>query len=387
MKKNRSLFFDTSLIYFIVIACFVLLRIFSSLVKVGDMGSALLSVLIQVGFMFAIPLVMYKIFRKKKTKEVLRDFNVKKINIKAIIIAIGIGIVVYFLNLAVASFFNVLIVSTGYDPSFGMASTGANSYSLMAFLSDIILTAMLPGICEEFCHRGLLLNGYKQLGAKKSILLIGLLFGLMHLNIEQFFYATIIGAFLTFLVYVSGSIIPSMIVHFLNNFLGLYFTFASYNNLPFGNFSNALKKALSGNAFTVFGTVLLIVFVLLGLLALFTYLLLKNTRVKEFKSLAQKAIENKQRENLLKSFDLNIDELNAQQGINQNVDFSDIQAVVSDEFEKNGRKNILIDFSVPEDSLMAKNYKKPSIKDKSFMYGVIFIGIFITISTLIWGII
>lgn len=385
MNKKRSLFFDTSLIYFVVIALFVVLRIATSVIPTNTLGSSILSIVIQVGFMLVVPFLMYKIIRRKKTKEVMHDFNVKKIGFKAILFAIGIGVVIYFLNIAVASFFNMFIMQTGYDPSFGMATAGAGEYSLISFIGDIILSALLPGICEEFCHRGLLVNGYKQIGAKRTIILVGVLFGLMHLNIEQVFYAIIIGMFLTYLVYITGSIIPSMIVHFLNNAIGLYITFASYNNLPLGNFSEVLSNALTGNAFTVIGTIILIVLVLLGLLAFFTFMLLKNTRVKEFASLAKKAIESKQRENILKSFDLNVEELNKEQGI-RNEEPKDLEVVVSDEFVRGGRKNVLVDFNFSEDSLMNNVQTKPSLKDKAFLYGIIFIGVFITISTLIWGI-
>ena len=386
MDKKRSLFFDSGLIYFVVIAGFVVIRILNGLIKFPTVVGNLMSIIIQVGLMLVVPFVLYKVLRKKKAKEVLNDFNVKKINIKAVLFSVGIGIVIYFLNIAVASFFNIFINATGYDPSFGMASAAEGSYPLVSFLGDIVLTAILPGICEEFCHRGMLLNGVKQIGMKKSILLVGLLFGLMHLNIEQVFYAIVIGMFLTFLVYISGSIIPSMIVHFLNNGIGLYMTFAKYNNLPFGNMSESLGETLSGGGFAVVGTILLIVIIMLALLAFFTFMLLKQTRVKQFESLAKRAIENKQRENILKSFDLNVEEINKEQGIT-NISAGDLHVEVTDQPPlANGRQNILVDFSFDENSLMSKNIKKVPLKDKAFIIGTIFIGVFITISTLIWGI-
>lgn len=384
MEEKRSLFFDTGLIYFVVIACFVGLRIFSSLVPVSDVVGNLLSVLIQVGFMLLIPFFMYKFMRKKQSVQVLKEFHVKKVNAKAILIAIGIGIIVYFLNLAVANFFNIFIFATGYDPSFGMASTSsATEYSWVAFMGDIIITAILPGICEEFCHRGLLVNGFKQIGPKRNIMLIGLLFGLMHLNIEQFFYATIIGMFLTFLVYLTDSIIPSIIVHFLNNAIGLYLTFAQINKLPFGDFSSSLQNALTGNPVTVFIGVILAIVILVGLLIFLTFMLLKQTRVNEFKLLAQKAFEKKQREMLLESFDIDVEETNKEQGI---VDAEETQVVIGNETVVNGRRNVFVDFNFDKNNLLVFSKIKPTIKEKSFVFGTIFIGIFITISTLIWGI-
>ncbi len=382
MDKKRSLFFDTSLIYFIVIILFVGLRIFTNLVPINDGVSVLLNFLIQIGFMFLVPLVLYKLLRKRKTKEVFKEFNVKKINFKAILITILIGFIVYFLNLAIASFFNIFIYGTGYDPSFGMSSA-TTSYPTINFIRDIIITAILPGFCEEFCHRGLLVNGYKQLGMKKTIILVGFLFGLMHLNIEQFFYASVIGMFLTFLVYVTGSIIPSMIVHFMNNFMGLYLTFASFHNLPLGKFSEKLGNALvNSDAFLAFVAIIFFVILFLGLLAFLVYVLMKNTRVKQFEKLAQKAIEKKQREELFNEFNLDANEIDKAEGKTEDEKMPEVVF----KNRPNGLRGVIVDINFTNNMLEGEYFiKKPSLKDKIFLYGTIFIGVVITISTLIWG--
>lgn len=383
MNTKRSLFFNTSLIYFIIISLFVGIRIFTSLVTINDLMGVILDVVIQVGVMAFIPFLLYKLICKKKTTDVIKDFNVKPIGFKAVIIAMAIGFIVYFLNLAVASFFNLVIFSTGYDPSFGMSSATSDGYPLVAFLGDLVLTALLPGICEEFCHRGLLLNGYKQLGIKKSIVLVGILFGLMHLNIEQFFYASIIGMFLTLLVYLTGSIIPSMIVHFMNNAMGLYLTFAASNNLPFGNFGKNLTAILSGNLLTFLFTIMFAVIILVSLLIGLTYLLLQHTRVREFKKLATNAIERKQKEEL---FDyLNVDDYDADE---DKISENEPEIVFVNSPSKNRPGKILVDIKIPENNILHGDcsIKKPTLKDKAFLFGTIAMGAVITILTLVWGI-
>ena len=379
--KQRSLFFDTSLIYFFVIVLFVGIRILANLVPISEGFGEVLNVFIQIGAMLLLPFFMYKILRKKKTSEVIKDFNIKPIGFKAVLIAILIGFVIYFVNLAVASFFSIFIYGTGYDPSFGMSSASSNGYSALQFFLDIIVTAILPGICEEFCHRGMLLNGYKSLGVKKAVVLVGVLFGLMHLNIEQFFYASVIGMFLTLLVYLSGSIIPSMIVHFMNNAMGLYMVFANANNLPMGNFAENTKSVLSGNFLSVIFTILVIVIILIALLIGLVYLLIKNTRVKEMQGLATKAFKRKQREEILASLDLDIDEMNKEQGIERGDGEPEVV------FTKVNGVNT-IDIRFPSTSLLygyEGEVYKPNLKDKMFLYATLFIGVFITISTLIWG--
>ncbi len=385
MNTKRSLFFDTSLIYFLVIVGFVGIRIASNLVQLPGAFSEVFNISIQVILMLLLPFLAYKILRKKKTIEVFKDFNIKAIGIKAILITLVIGFLIYFLNLVVAGFFNIFIYSTGYDPSFGLSSASAeNGYSTIMFLGDILVTAILPGICEEFCHRGLLVNGYKQLGTKKTIFLVGFLFGLMHLNIEQFFYASIIGMFLTYLVFVTGSIIPSMIVHFMNNAMGLYVSFASYHNLPLGNLRSNLVRILSGNVISVLTTMLFIMFILVTVLTWLVFSLFKQTRVREYKKLAEDAIARKERESILDSFNLDINELDVLQGIKRNEDEPEV--IMSSDTGTYGRKGVILDIRFQNQILNGDcSIRKPSITDKAFLIGTIFIGIFITISTLIWG--
>lgn len=385
MKKQRSLFFDTSLIYFVVIVLFVGLRIFSNLVSVSSTVGIILNAGVQILFMLLIPFFMYKFLRKKKSVEVLKEFNVKPIGAKAVLYAILIGFIVYFLNLAVASFFNIFIYSTGYDPSFGMSSSSGGSYPLATFLLDVVVTAILPGICEEFCHRGLLVNGFKQLDIKKNVLLVGFLFGLMHLNVEQFFYASIIGMFLTLLVYITGSIIPSMIIHFMNNFMGLYLTFAQANKLPMGDFSSNLVSWLTnGNAGAVFIGIIFVIVIMLGILIFLVFRLMKSTRVKQFEKLARKAIAKKEREQLFEEFNLDAKQVDADAGIEED---KEIPEVIINDAPRGGKRGVIIDINFSNNMLYGENFiKKPSLIDKAFLYGTIFIGIFITLSTLIWGI-
>lgn len=94
------------------------------------------------------------------------------------------------------------------------------------FLIQLNTVAILPAICEEFLHRGVLLNGLKEIGIKKAILISSLMFGLLHFNINQFFYATILGMLMALVSVVSKSIYPAMIIHFTNNAISVYLSSA-----------------------------------------------------------------------------------------------------------------------------------------------------------------
>lgn len=82
---------------------------------------------------------------------------------------------------------------------------------------NLILLALIPAIVEEFIFRGLIFNGYKKRNPLKAAILSAVLFGLIHMNINQFTYAFVMGIIFALLTYVTGSIIPSVIAHFVVN--------------------------------------------------------------------------------------------------------------------------------------------------------------------------
>lgn len=82
---------------------------------------------------------------------------------------------------------------------------------------NLLLLAVLPAMVEEYVFRGLIFLGYKRRNPLKAVLLSAVLFGFMHLNINQFSYAFVLGIVLALLVYATGSIIPGILVHFTIN--------------------------------------------------------------------------------------------------------------------------------------------------------------------------
>ncbi len=82
----------------------------------------------------------------------------------------------------------------------------------------ILSSALIPAICEEWAFRGFLLgslkNRYKKLTA---IILCGLIFGLFHLSPMQILLVSVFGVVMAVVAYESGSIFPTMLMHFLNN--------------------------------------------------------------------------------------------------------------------------------------------------------------------------
>lgn len=90
-----------------------------------------------------------------------------------------------------------------------------NSY--LGYILFFIEIAILPAIFEELLFRKVMINGAKKYGTVFSIIFTAVMFGLIHMNIPQAINAVFIGIVFAYVVIKTGSIIPSMILHFVNN--------------------------------------------------------------------------------------------------------------------------------------------------------------------------
>ena len=93
--------------------------------------------------------------------------------------------------------------------------------SLFKTINPLLLyfgIAITPAICEELMFRGYLQRQLDRVApALISVVVCGVLFGLYHLSLKQLLPLSCIGIYLCWLTYKSGSILPAIWVHFLNN--------------------------------------------------------------------------------------------------------------------------------------------------------------------------
>ncbi|MDZ7806369.1 MAG: type II CAAX endopeptidase family protein [Gracilimonas sp.] len=87
-----------------------------------------------------------------------------------------------------------------------------------ALVLGVIHIGVVPAICEEIMYRGYVQRALeKSWGIIAAILISGALFGAYHLQISNFIPLATLGVFLAYLTYVSDSLIPAMVAHFVNN--------------------------------------------------------------------------------------------------------------------------------------------------------------------------
>lgn len=288
-KQKLNRFTASTFTYFILIIGFILIRLasyFKLFDFMGSYGNNILNIILQVGLMFLMPIFLYSFLIKEKPKETMKTFGFKKIKPKAILIAFALGIVVYILNILVSTFFSYILILLGYEKGAGGGST--ETYTIATLILNLVFTAILPAICEEVTHRGMLVDGLSKLGYKKAILFSSLLFGLTHLNIDQFFYASIIGALLGFITMSTGNLWPAIIIHFMNNALNVFVDYFHKTSIAFKNvYNNIFETIFGSNFFSSVSLLFLIISILLLLLSYLVLKLFKETTVHELGELAQ----------------------------------------------------------------------------------------------------
>lgn len=87
---------------------------------------------------------------------------------------------------------------------------------------NLTMLALVPGVCEELLFRGYAQRQFERAaGPFGGILLAGGLFGIYHLRPSQFLPLTVLGLYMAYLVWRTGSLIPAMIVHIVHNGLAV----------------------------------------------------------------------------------------------------------------------------------------------------------------------
>ena len=135
----------------------------------------------------------------------------------------------------------------------------------------IFIVGFFGPFCEEFTFRGVIYHGLKKSGRiLGAILASALFFGLMHMNLNQFSYAFVLGLAFGLINEATGSILPSLIMHILiNSFnVGLEYLM-DYAFSVFGESTEGLAGAINeidtGKDEVLFAAGMLLIPALIGL--------------------------------------------------------------------------------------------------------------------------
>ncbi len=219
-SKNVSGFAFASMIAVYVFISFI--GQFIALAIFGK-GSAYLAICSTFSCL-SMAVVLFAILRVKKTN-VFKGVNLKPCNfvyiLHALAISYGMLFGFGFINDAVVQLF----VNIGLNVS--QLEVPLNSH--LHFIVFALVLAVLPALFEECFFRGFMQDNLKGIKTYLAILTVSLSFALYHKSLAQFVYQLIYGIALGLLFNRSGSVIPCIIAHFLNNFSVICFEYYHIN--------------------------------------------------------------------------------------------------------------------------------------------------------------
>ncbi len=257
LLKTMGNFFGLSIISFSVLATIfgVIIGLLSGVISkiellyTDDNMSMAYQIIASVLFIFLPFAVAYIVLKKKKIAGILpmgTTYNKKA----------TISLTMLCVPLMLFSTFAINFVSTIIQNIFGITfTTGVEDPAIMGvdgFLIATLSTAVLPAVLEEVIIRGIVMQPLRRFGDKFAIVASALIFGIMHGNMVQIPYTVVAGLFLGYLAVATGSLWPSIILHFINNFYSVALL-AVYDN--FGDTAGSVASIMFIGLFIVLGVV------------------------------------------------------------------------------------------------------------------------------------
>lgn len=185
---------------------------------VGSWAFSSIATVLFIGLPF---LATYIVLRKKKITGILpmgTTYNRKA----------STYLVIVFLPLTLLSTFLINFVSLmiqsfmGVDFTSGMEDMAVKSVKDFLFMT--LFVAVIPAILEEIAIRGVLLQPLRRFGDGFAIVVSAVIFSLLHGNMVQIPYTVIAGIYFGYVMVATGSLWPSIILHFFNNFYSVIIT-------------------------------------------------------------------------------------------------------------------------------------------------------------------
>ena len=132
-------------------------------------------------------------------------------------------VLVFGMQYLVQAFENVLVM-IGYSIEEGLGASSPTN--VVEYFIALFALGIVPAIGEELIFRGVVLNGMRQrFSTVKAVLISATLFMLFHGNLQQLIYPFVLGIVLGFVFTRTGSLMLSIILHLVNNFIVITCTF------------------------------------------------------------------------------------------------------------------------------------------------------------------
>lgn len=132
---------------------------------------------------------------------------------------------IFAVNMILSVMDMLLVNLTGFSLSIPSESM-TNMNPLLMFIT----VAVFPAVVEELLYRGVLYRYLRGHGVQFAAITSSIIFGLIHLNFLQFFFASFMGVVCCYIYEATGKIRYSMLLHLLNNSVLVLFSILPVTN-------------------------------------------------------------------------------------------------------------------------------------------------------------
>lgn len=243
---------DGALIYTISLIALIYIGSFMQLYW-GTIG------LIATEVMILLIPVLYAIYIKADIKN---TFSLRMIKIRYIL---G-SIIVWFGGYLIINITTQILLSL-FPEGEDVLQAVNSSVMMDSFIASLVVVALIPAICEEVLFRGFLLSSFKGKSKKSkiwAIIIVGILFGIMHLNFIRIVPTAMLGILFAYSALATKSIWTSVFMHFLNNGFSVCVLYLNENylhipldtpvNYTMPQLSSIIMTVLIGGAFIYLGS-------------------------------------------------------------------------------------------------------------------------------------
>lgn len=180
------------------------------------------------GTAFMASLFIPFLFAAKMCRVSLSDtIRFEKVDRNCIIPYAGVGLIFFALMNYFVDLLIHILNSNGIYPK---SSSLPYDNSPLSIILYVISIAVLPALFEEFAFRGVSLGLLRKYGDTFAIVASSVLFGLIHANIYQIPFAFVGGLYFGYLIIKTNSLLPGIIMHFINNLFCSMITIISNNS-------------------------------------------------------------------------------------------------------------------------------------------------------------
>ena len=179
---------------------------------------------------------------------------------------VAISLVMIFIPVMILSAIAINSVSSIFQEMLGIEfQSTVGDFSLngaQEIFMGVLSIAVVPAVVEELVIRGFVMQPLRKYGDKFAIIVSAVLFACMHGNMVQIPYTVVGGLLLGYLAVTTGSLWPSVILHFVNNLYSVIII--------------AVDDNFSENASLIATILMLVAFVVTGVIGVVKLLKLKH---------------------------------------------------------------------------------------------------------------